>query len=60
LRAWHLEGILKPIHGKIGRYNYLIGDGHVAAMNIHETLTREDGTLASNSDVSDTMWDSRP
>lgn len=44
-------------HKGIISSNYLMLDGHVAGLSFNETLTKSDGTIATVSDVTGTMWD---
>ena len=39
------------------RGNYLLVDGHVQALFLHETVTDSTGTIRLNNKVHDTMWD---
>ena len=64
--SWEWQGITadrminqaEPYHKGVRNYNFLMGDGHVEAMGSYQSLTRNDGSLASASDVSGSIWDS--
>jgi len=45
-------------HGE--KPNFLMTDGHVEKLTPLSTLLKEDGSIASINDISDTIWDSSP
>ena len=62
--SWEWQGItadrminlVNPIH-RGDRSNFLMADGHVESMGTYQSLSRDDGSLATSSDVSGSKWD---
>ena len=46
----------EPYHSDL-KFNFVMADGHIKTMNIHQSLIRNDGTIAALNDVSGTAWD---
>ncbi len=59
VRAWHLEQVVRRVHGQFQRYNFLMADGHVSTMGVKESLGKDGGGSATSGNVTDSLWDSR-